>query len=92
MNRVVVFSSRRRRRALLEELLERHDGTAANALPPVRAAAAAATAAAAEHRPGFSALLAILAPAQGVASRRKLRPRGTFGRVLPRGHAARTEE
>lgn len=68
---------------LLEELLERHDGSEPRMLPSVRAAATAATATAVEERPGFAALLEMLTTIKGGGGGRRLRPRGTFGRVLP---------
>lgn len=79
---------------LLEELLERHDGTEPRLLPHVRAAATAATATVADDRPGFSALLEILAggASGGLKGRKLLRPRSRFGRVLPDGHPLKDKE
>ena len=83
---------------LLAELLERHDGSEPELLEPVRLASRLAMAAAPEDRPGFARLARQLeledsldeesqrGPPLGRAARRGLRPRSSFGRVLPRGH------
>ena len=68
---------------LLDELLQRHDGVDTRGLHAVRAATAAATATAAAERPAFTALHAMLTSHDAGGARRKLRPRSTFGRVLP---------
>ena len=76
---------------LLEELLERHDGTAPERLTAVRAVARLATATRPDERPGFAVLARELAHELDsdtkLPSRRlRMRPRATFGRVLPHDH------
>ena len=79
---------------LLFELIERHDGSTPAALTAVRAVAEQAAAAEPVRRPGFSKLVAALDAAADVNDTesaggrrgRGLRPRSTFGRVLPRDH------
>ena len=69
---------------LLEELLERHDGSDHHTLGPVRAAARLGTLEASQ-RPSFQTLREELQleAAGNAMPRRGLRPRSTFGRVLP---------